>query len=541
MINSRYAKKVQEYPRVALVLQGGGALGSYQAGVYEGLAHAGIHPNWVAGISIGALNCAIIAGNPPEKRVERLHEFWDAICSPPMCPVGWFDGLLGSGNAQSGQSEGSPWSTMLSGFAPAANPWTNLFDGAAQTMFGSMAAMSAIINGQPGFFKPRVMAPGNGSPDLASFYDTSPIIETLERLADFDRINSGETRVSLGATNVASGNFVYFDNGKIKLTPKHFVASGSLPPGFPATEIDGEYYWDGGCVSNTPLEYVLGTSPRKDTLVFQVDLWSAQGSLPTDIFQVNERLKDIQYSSRTRTVTNAVHLAQQMRKVLIDAVDRIPQDVRDKDPWFDEIVHRMMGSRYNVIHLIYKNKSTEGHYKDYQFSHETMRMHWQTGQHDMNETLEYPDCLDMPQEGENFVTFDIHTRQRSSSQFQERSSGSESHTSDARVRRNVTRGQPGPSGSPSPAKTEVKDEPPAIQSKTDASSTNSAKQSVKQTSAQAASKVVKRAAKKAVRRTVKKAAKAPSQVLATSEAANTQANQGVTPSDSRTQPPQDPE
>ncbi|MCD8504339.1 MAG: patatin-like phospholipase family protein [Burkholderiaceae bacterium] len=387
---------VSAYPRVALVLQGGGALGSYQAGVYEGLARAGIHPNWVAGISIGALNCAIIAGNPPEKRVERLHDFWETICMPPIIPT-----------------------SIISGhkdlMAQLMSPWGDMLESMGHVMFNSMAAMSALVNGQEGFFKPRPMAPGGGAPDTTSFYDTTPMIATLERFADFDRINSGETRVSLGATNVASGNFVYFDSTEIKLTPKHFIASGSLPPGFPATEIDGEYYWDGGCVSNTPLEYVLGVTPRRDTLVFQVDLWSSAGSLPTDIFQVNERQKDIQYSSRTRTITNTVHMAQTMRRVLQDTVDRIPASVKAADPWFDSMLHRMMGARYNVIHLIYQNKTAEGHYKDYQFSAEAKNLHWQTGLHDMDETLRYPQCLELPQEGDNFVTFDVHTRKRSSS------------------------------------------------------------------------------------------------------------------------------
>jgi len=205
--------KLPDYPRVALVLQGGGALGSYQAGVYEGLANAGIHPNWVAGISIGALNCAIIAGNPPEKRVEMLRGFWETICSPPALPTALsvdpakiFDQWLA--------------------------PWGEMFKGVEHTMKCSMAAMSAIIKGQENFFKPRIMAPGGGSPDTTSFYDTSPILSTLERFADFDRINSGETRVSLGATNVATGNFVYFDSVDTKLTPKHFLASGSLPQDF---------------------------------------------------------------------------------------------------------------------------------------------------------------------------------------------------------------------------------------------------------------------------------------------------------------------
>lgn len=391
------------YPHIALLLQGGGALGSYQAGVYEGLVERGIQPNWVAGISIGSLNCAIIAGNPPEKRVERLHEFWNTICSPPSLSANLF------------QNPSNLLSSLMA-------PMSDMMQGFGQSMFSSMAAMHALVKGQEGFFKPRMLAPGGGAPDTTSFYDTSPLISTLEKFADFDRINSGETRVSLGATNVATGNFVYFDTKDIKLTPKHFLASGSLPPGFPATEIDGEYYWDGGCVSNTPLEYVLGSSPRKDTLAFQVDVWSAHGPLPTDVLQVTERLKDIQYSSRTRTVTNAVHMAQTIRRALLDTVKRIPEKVRQADPWFDNMVHHMMGARFNVIHLIYENKQSEGYYKDYQFSAESMHMHWQTGLHDMHETLSHPQCLDMPDEGENFVTFDVHSHKRNSStQFNSRS------------------------------------------------------------------------------------------------------------------------
>lgn len=387
--------KLPDYPHIALVLQGGGALGSYQAGVYEGLAQAGIHPNWVAGISIGSLNCAIIAGNPPEKRVEQLHAFWEAICSPAK-PI-------------STLVEQNPF------FSELMAPWSNMLENFRHSVASPMSAMTSMMEGQENFFKPRFMGPGKGSPDTASFYDTKPLLSTLERFADFDRINNGDMRVSLGATNVASGNFVYFDSTQTKLTPKHFLASGSLPPGFPATEIDGEYYWDGGCVSNTPLEYVLNTAPHRDTLVFQVDLWSAQGVLPVDILQVTERLKDIQYSSRTRSVTNTIHMLQRMRKVWFDTLDRIPEKVLANDPWFAEMRQRMLGARFNVIHLIYQNKTTEGHYKDYEFSAETKHMHWQTGLHDMHATLEQPHCLDMPAEGENFVAFDVHTRQRSSS------------------------------------------------------------------------------------------------------------------------------
>jgi NTE family protein len=218
-------------------------------------------------------------------------------------------------------------------------------------------------------------------------------------------------RVSIGATNVSTGNFVYFDNTEMKLQPKHFLASGALPPSFAAVEIDGEFYWDGGCVSNTPLEQVLNVKPREDTLIFQVDLWSARGKLPTDIFEVLERQKDIQYSSRTRGVTNQVNDLQQLRQLLWDALARIPKNVKAKDPWFDQLAQQVYGARYNCIQLIYKNKPSAGHYKDFEFSHETMSHHWSTGLSDMRRTLENPKCLSLPPPGENFVTYDVHRHQ----------------------------------------------------------------------------------------------------------------------------------
>ena len=383
------AIKVPDYPRIALVLQGGGALGSYQAGVVEGLDEAGIHPNWVAGISIGALNSCIIAGNAPEHRVQRLKTFWETICQPPSVAV----------------------SAMRSAFdllGDSAQPWRDLTDGMTDRLFGSLAASRAMMEGQKGFFEPRPMAPGMGTPATISYYDTKPLIATLEKFADFDRINSGETRVSVGAVTVRTGNFVYFDNAEMKLRPEHFLASGSLPPGFPAVEIDGEFYWDGGCVSNTPLDYILSQRPHVDTLIFQVDLWSATGELPADVFQVAERIKDIQFSSRTRGVTNSIKALQELRQKLWDAIERIPVSVRKKDPWFDELAKRLFGARHNCIHLIYKNKPIEGHYKDYEFSHETMRLHWDTGLSDVQRTLENPKCLDYPPPGENFVSFDVH-------------------------------------------------------------------------------------------------------------------------------------
>ncbi|MGY3574502.1 NTE family protein [Bradyrhizobium sp. USDA 4504] len=258
------------YDVVALVLQGGGALGAYQAGVYEGLHEAGIRPNWLAGISIGALNAAIIAGAPEEERVERLREFWEIICAQSIeWPAG--EGL--------------------------ANALPFAFD--IHSIRNALAAMRALVQGQPGFFRPRFPSPlfSPFSGDAAtSFYDTAPLHRTLERLVDFDRLNSGEVRVSVGAVNVRTGNLTYFDTAERRLCPKHFMASGALPPGFPAVEIEGEHYWDGGVVSNTPLSRVLSGEPR-DTLTFQIDLWSARGRVPYDMMEVSSRQKDIQYSS----------------------------------------------------------------------------------------------------------------------------------------------------------------------------------------------------------------------------------------------------
>lgn len=258
------------FETVALVLQGGGALGAYQAGVYEGLSAAGIEPNWVAGISIGALNTAVIAGNPPEMRVQRLREFWETICRPAFYvpPIEWMQS------------------------------WVEHAGIDARRAFSAFAAWRAIVDGQRDFFVPRGLTPwlvGKQSALESSLYDTTNLQRTLARLVDFDRINYGDIRVSVGAVNIRTGNFEYFDNTSgvtsKGLKPEHFMASAALPPGFPAVEIEGEFYWDGGLVSNTPLNHVLSAEPRRNTLSFQVDLWSAHGPLPENIYEVQERQK----------------------------------------------------------------------------------------------------------------------------------------------------------------------------------------------------------------------------------------------------------
>ena len=378
------ARKINPLPYdvVALVLQGGGALGAYQAGVYEGLHEAGIRPNWLAGISIGALNAAIIAGSPENERVERLREFWETICA---YSIEW------------------PAGEVLVNALPFA------FD--IRSIRNALAAMRALAQGQPGFFRPRFPSPlfSPFSGDAAtSFYDTAPLQRTLERLVDFDRLNSGEVRVSVGAVNVRTGNLTYFDTAERRLGPKHFMASGALPPGFPAVEIEGEHYWDGGVVSNTPLSRVLSGEPC-DTLTFQIDLWSAKGRVPHDMMEVSSRQKDIQYSSRTRTVTDQVLRMQKMRQALQRTMARLPEAAK-QDPEIRAIADLARHRSYNIIHLIYQTKLHEGHSRDYEFGLSGMRAHWQSGLEDIRRTLADGRRLDPPPPDLGIVTHDIHRR-----------------------------------------------------------------------------------------------------------------------------------
>jgi NTE family protein len=375
--------QLPSYETIALVLQGGGALGAYQAGVFQGLHEAGIMPNWIAGISIGALNTAIIAGNPAETRLEKLQTFWETICKPAFSP---------------------PIPSVVE------HALFNAQDHVRKAFTG-IQATGAILQGQSGFFVPRFPPPlpwTGGNPVKASWYDTTQLKSTLLNLCDFDRINSGEIRVSVGAVNVATGNFSYFDNTKIKLRPEHFMASGALPPAFPPVEIDGQYYWDGGVVSNTPLQEILRATPVRDSLVFQVDLWSARGPVPDNITDVAARIKDIQYSSRTRFVTDMLQRTQRFRHVMRQVLEKLPEELRASDPLFKVAEDLSCDKRYNVLHLIYNQKEYEGHYKDYQFGVSTMRDHWATGLKDINGTLAQEGWLDMPSSQSGFVTHDIH-------------------------------------------------------------------------------------------------------------------------------------
>jgi NTE family protein len=365
---------------VTLLLQGGGALGAYQGGVYEALAEANIHPDWVAGISIGAINAAIIAGNPPNCRVDRLREFWTRVTSSAHWD--W---------------PGNPFGDLAR-------------SDDTRNLLNQMSANFAAACGATGFFSARAgmpwLQPG-GTLGATSFYDTGDLKHTLERLVDFDRLNAGMTRFSAGAVNVRTGNFVYFDTNTHKIGPEHVMASGALPPGFPAVEIDGEHYWDGGLVSNTPLQWVIESNPRRqDTLAFQVDLWSSQGALPRNLAQVATRHKEIQFSSRTRASTGQFKNVHRVQRALDALLRRLPADFEENDDL--KILKSVASDKvYNIIHLIYRAQNYEGHSKDYEFSRLSMQDHWRAGYHDAVRTLRHPEVLARPTSLDGVFTFDL--------------------------------------------------------------------------------------------------------------------------------------
>jgi NTE family protein len=362
---------------IALLLQGGGALGAYQAGVYEALADADLHPDWIAGISIGAINGALIAGNAPEARVNKLRAFWERVTAKPY----------------------GDWSEHLfPAKSDAVRRWRN-----------QISANLALVNGASGFFTPRFPAPWlhpPGTREATSAYDTGSLKATLEQLIDFDRINASRMRLSVGAVNVRTGNFVYFDTETHTIGPEHIMASAALPPGFPAVEIEGEHYWDGGLVSNTPLQWLVESRPHLDTLTFQIDLWSARGELPRTLAEVSTRQKEIQYSSRTRAGTAGFEYIQRLRRAMADLIEKLPEELRNGP---EVQLLRPVGDHkvYNIVHLIYRARNYEGHSKDYDFSRASMREHWRAGHHDAIRTLRHPEVLERPRNREGIFTFDL--------------------------------------------------------------------------------------------------------------------------------------
>lgn len=359
--------------RVALVLQGGGALGAYQGGVYQALHEAGLEPDWVSGVSIGAINAAIIAGNPPERRLEQLRAFWERITERRV----WF------------------WMPEGDIYRQAHN---------------AMNAALTYLFGVTGFFKPHVPGPlfsPAGAPTATSFYDTTPLKETLLEFVDFSLINAQKLRFAVGAVNVLTGNFTYFDNAHEEISVEHIVASGSLPPMLPMEKVGSEYFWDGGVVSNTPLQHLLDQSDHLNSLVFQVDLYSARGALPRDIFDVLERHKDIMYSSRTRYNTDFYRQLHEWKTRLHAVLEKVPDEfLTDEERYLRHQLSDM--PEITILQLIYQQKAYEGHAKDYEFSDTSMLDHWTSGHEDTHNTLRQRAWLEMPPPGAGIVVHDVH-------------------------------------------------------------------------------------------------------------------------------------
>lgn len=350
---------------VALLLQGGGALGSFQAGVYEKLDELAIEVDWVAGISIGAINAAIIAGNPPEQRMERLKTFWDKV------------------------SGGMP------------NFWLPDNDHIREAAHLAAAGAVAMF-GVPGFFRPHFLPAAflpEGSAGAISYYDTTPLVETLNALVDWDRLNDGPVRISVGAVDVESGNFAYWDNrgpdgdcrSNTRIDARHVMASGALPPGLPPVEIDGRYYWDGGLVSNTPLSHVLDRQ-RGDLLVFQVDLFPAEGPMPKQMTDVWSRQKDIQYSSRTRQVTDQYLRLRREHKAIRAVLNHLPAEMCD-DPAVQQVRALLDDGSVNIVHLIYRSRAWESGARDFEFSRATMLDHWSQGREAVESAMHQGDLI----------------------------------------------------------------------------------------------------------------------------------------------------
>ena len=363
------AAKIDQ-PQV-LVLQGGGALGAYQAGVVDALHVSGHQPDWVAGISIGAINAAIIAGNEPGAVIEKLRTFWERV------------------------------SSELTAIAPADS-------GPARRWFNEVSANLTASMGAPGFFRPRI--PGLVGPaalfNQTSIYDTSPLRATLLELIDFDRLNKGPVRLSMGAVHVLTGNLCWFDNREREIGPEHIMASGALPPGFPAVLVDGEPYWDGGLLSNTPLQFVIDEAEACDMTIFQVDLFHARGTTPKDLSDVVQREKDIRFSSRTRRNTDALQQIEELRLAAARLASKLPAELRD-DPDFKVLTEHQQPGAISIMHLINRRELFETFSKDYEFSRATVNEHWRTGERDAAASLENRLWTGRDKGRRGIVTYDL--------------------------------------------------------------------------------------------------------------------------------------
>jgi NTE family protein len=340
---------------IALLLQGGGALGAYQAGVYEAMVEADCDLDWVAGISIGAINAAIIAGNPKADRVARLRTFWDRVAASPL---GFDDRAAAS---------------------------------ARRDVTQFMSAASAAVYGVSGFYEPRYPAFWSRPPETAaatSIYDTKSLKTMLERVVDFDLLNSpaNGVRLSLGSVNIRAGRLVYFDTTTDVIRPEHVMASGALPAAFPPVEIDGEYYWDGGVVSNTPLEWLARNLPG-DILAFQVDLWAAPGELPSSLPAVITRMKEIMNSSRTTYYSGFFQHLNTVYAALASHLDQLPAELKEgaDAKFLMSVAKRHM---HHLVNLAYRPEpGAEGASKEFEFSRASVAYRWRAGYNDMVRAL----------------------------------------------------------------------------------------------------------------------------------------------------------
>ena len=337
--------------QIVLVLQGGGALGAYQVGVYEALHDAGIEPDWVIGTSIGAINAALIAGNARDERMARLNAFWSHVESPATLagPLDW----LGIGN--------------------------------------SVANMTTVMHGIPAFFEPNLAAlrgtRASVGVEQAAYYSTEPLRRTLGELVDFDSLRHSGTRLTVGAVNASTGAMRYFDSGKEAIAVEHVMASGALPPAFPAIRIDGHPYWDGGIYSNTPIEAVLDDNPRRDSLIFAVNVWHQTGPEPESIWQVMGRQKDIQYASRADS-----HIARQkqihrLRHVIRELAKQLPAG-KQGDAHVKELAAWGCSTTMHVAHLVAPRLEGEDHTKDIDFTRAGVRARREAGYADTMRMIE---------------------------------------------------------------------------------------------------------------------------------------------------------
>jgi NTE family protein len=332
----------QDNGQVVLVLQGGGALGAYQAGVYEALHEAGIEPDWIIGTSIGAINAAIIAGNKPEDRLDRLNEFWTRM------------------------EQRRPWDLF-----PA---WTGLPE--------QLTNLSTILNGIGGFFRPNPMAfmgqQVHLGADRAGYYSTAPLRETLNELVDFSLVNRCKPRLTVGAAHVRTSMMRYFDSRDGEIGVEHILASGALPPAFPAVRIDGELYWDGGILSNTPTETIFDDNPRRSSLIFAVHMWNPNGPEPTSIWEVLDRHKEIQYSSRIASHIARQQQSHRLRHIINQLVKKLPEDIR-KTAEVKELAGYGCPTQMHVVRLLSPRLDCENHTKDIDFTPGGIRMRREAG------------------------------------------------------------------------------------------------------------------------------------------------------------------